>query len=77
MKENKEEKMDWENLEILLFNCFWRMFILVAVLRIVQTTPDFVEQFIVLMGLLWILHGFKITITGTLRDMKKRRTEKT
>ncbi|MCK4666870.1 hypothetical protein KAU33_08980 [Candidatus Dependentiae bacterium] len=73
MEENKEEKMDWEELEIRLLNCFWRMFILVAVLRIVQTTPDIVEQFIVLMGLLWILHGFKITIAGTLKNMKKKR----
>lgn len=75
MEENKEEKMEWEELEILLLNCFWRIFILVAVLRTLQNTPDIVEHFIILMGLLWILHGFKITITGTFRDMKKKRSQ--
>ena len=73
MEENKEEKIDWEALEIRLLNCFWRILIFVTVLRIAQDTPGIVEQFIVLMGLLWILHAFGTTITGTFRNLKKRR----
>lgn len=75
MEENKEEKMDLEKLEIYLLNCFWRILIFVTVLRVAQDTPGIVEQFIVLMGLLWLLHAFGTTITGTVRDLKKKRSQ--
>ena len=74
-EENIEEKMDWEELEILLLNCFWRMMIFVAVLGTLQKTPNIVEQFIALIGLLWVLHVFGITFTGLLINMKKKKTK--
>ena len=67
-----EKEIDWEQLEIRLVNCFWRLMIFGIVLNIVQTTPGVIGQFIIFMGLLWMLHFFAISITGTFRTLKKK-----